>query len=84
MAQGMTGVSTGHLTFTLHQGEAAVKELLDADPSLVNEISTGGAQPLHMAGKGPSVAPSLDRTPSTLNPESLHTSAPRVGCRSLP
>jgi len=34
----------------LSKGEEAVKELLDRDPGLVHEISTGGAQPLHMAG----------------------------------
>jgi len=34
----------------LRQGETAIAALLEQDPSLVNEISTGGAQPLHMAG----------------------------------
>ena len=35
----------------LSQGVSAVEALLKQDPSLVNEISTGGAQPLHMAGQ---------------------------------
>merc|ERR1712151_115382 len=34
----------------LHEGPAAVSALLDKDPTLVSEISTGGAQPLHMCG----------------------------------
>lgn len=34
----------------LRIGEAAVKEILDAHPDLVNEVTTGGATPLHMCG----------------------------------
>jgi len=34
----------------LASGKDAVAALLDKDPSLVGEISTGGAQPLHMCG----------------------------------
>jgi ankyrin repeat protein len=34
----------------LKQGEAEVGKLLDKYPDLVNEISTGGATPLHMCG----------------------------------
>merc|ERR1712087_679008 len=34
----------------LHAGPAAVSALLAKDPTLVEEISTGGARPLHMCG----------------------------------
>ena len=34
----------------LHQGQDAVKAILDKYPDLVNDISTGGATPLHMCG----------------------------------
>lgn len=34
----------------LRIGEAAVKEILDAHPAMVNEVTTGGATPLHMCG----------------------------------
>lgn len=34
----------------VHDGEDALKELIDKYPELVNDISTGGAQPLHMCG----------------------------------
>jgi len=34
----------------LQQGPAAVEELLSRDASVINEISTGGATPLHMCG----------------------------------
>jgi len=36
----------------LRLGEKAIKPLLDKFPDLVNEISTGGATPLHMCGMG--------------------------------
>jgi len=36
----------------LRGGEAPLKALLDKYPDLVNEISTGGATPLHMCGMG--------------------------------
>eukprot|EP00959_Pyramimonas_sp_CCMP1952_P402278 8429939-Pyramimonas_sp.AAC.1 len=36
----------------LRGGEEAIASLLDKDPELVNEISTGGATPLHMCGMG--------------------------------
>merc|ERR1712205_204468 len=34
----------------LKRGEQAIAALLEQDPDLVNEISTGGATPLHMCG----------------------------------
>ena len=34
----------------LSQGVSAVEALLKQDPALANEISTGGAHPLHMCG----------------------------------
>eukprot|EP00435_Cladocopium_sp_Y103_P067315 s320_g29.t2 len=36
----------------LRKGPAALKPLLDKYPDLVNDISTGGATPLHMCGMG--------------------------------
>jgi len=36
----------------LRQGEGALKVLLDKYPDLVNDVSTGGATPLHMCGMG--------------------------------
>jgi len=36
----------------LRQGKAALKPLLDKYPDLVNDVSTGGARPLHMCGMG--------------------------------
>jgi len=36
----------------LRLGEKAIKPLLEKYPDLVNEISTGGATPLHMCGMG--------------------------------
>eukprot|EP00873_Tetraselmis_striata_P011373 jgi/Tetstr1/431637/TSEL_021167.t1 len=36
----------------LRKGEVALKSLLDKYPDLVNEVSTGGATPLHMCGMG--------------------------------
>jgi len=36
----------------LRKGKAALKPLLDKYPDLVNEVTTGGAQPLHMCGMG--------------------------------
>ena len=36
----------------LRLGEKAINPLLDKYPDLVNEISTGGATPLHMCGMG--------------------------------
>ena len=36
----------------LRLGKSALKPLLDKYPDLVNEISTGGATPLHMCGMG--------------------------------
>jgi len=36
----------------LRRGKAALEPLLDKFPDLVNEISTGGATPLHMCGMG--------------------------------
>jgi len=36
----------------LRRGEAALGPLLDRFPDLVNEVSTGGATPLHMCGMG--------------------------------
>ena len=36
----------------LRMGEEAVTEILDAHPTLVNEVTTGGATPLHMCGMG--------------------------------
>lgn len=36
----------------LRQGQQAVASLLDKFPDLVNEVSTGGATPLHMCGMG--------------------------------
>jgi len=38
------------MTQALRVGTAAIDELLEQDPSLVSEISTGGATPLHMCG----------------------------------
>lgn len=37
-------------TQAVQSGEHALKELFDQFPDLVNEVSTGGATPLHMAG----------------------------------
>ena len=34
----------------VREGEAILKKLLDKYPELVNDVSTGGAQPLHMCG----------------------------------
>mmetsp|Transcript_10681 Transcript_10681/g.15201 ORF Transcript_10681/g.15201 Transcript_10681/m.15201 type:complete len:122 (-) Transcript_10681:361-726(-) len=34
----------------IQQGRAAVEKLLDEIPDAVNEVSTGGATPLHMCG----------------------------------
>jgi hypothetical protein len=36
----------------LRKGEAALKPLLDKYPDLANDVSTGGARPLHMCGMG--------------------------------
>jgi len=36
----------------LRKGKAALKPLLDKYPDLVNDVSTGGARPLHMCGMG--------------------------------
>jgi len=36
----------------LRGGEKAIQPLLDKFPDLVNEVSTGGATPLHMCGMG--------------------------------
>merc|ERR1719487_2750293 len=36
----------------LRSGEVALKPLLDKYPELVNDVSTGGASPLHMCGMG--------------------------------
>jgi len=36
----------------LRKGEAALRPLLDKYPDLVNDVSTGGARPLHMCGMG--------------------------------
>lgn len=36
----------------LRRGERAIAALLEKEPSLVDEISTGGATPLHMCGMG--------------------------------
>lgn len=36
----------------LRKGKKALKPLLDKYPDLVNDVSTGGAQPLHMCGMG--------------------------------
>eukprot|EP00746_Dinoflagellata_sp_MGD_P167775 gnl/MRDRNA2_/MRDRNA2_98675_c0_seq1.p1 gnl/MRDRNA2_/MRDRNA2_98675_c0~~gnl/MRDRNA2_/MRDRNA2_98675_c0_seq1.p1 ORF type:complete len:348 (-),score=60.02 gnl/MRDRNA2_/MRDRNA2_98675_c0_seq1:50-1093(-) len=36
----------------LRKGKAALKPLLDKYPDLVNEVTTGGARPLHMCGMG--------------------------------
>uniref|UniRef100_A0A7S4W6Z4 Uncharacterized protein n=1 Tax=Alexandrium monilatum TaxID=311494 RepID=A0A7S4W6Z4_9DINO len=36
----------------LRKGEAGLRPLLDKYPDLVNDISTGGARPLHMCGMG--------------------------------
>ena len=44
---GYTAVSNA-----LRRGAAALAPLFDADASLVNEITTGGARPLHMCGMG--------------------------------
>jgi ankyrin repeat protein len=38
------------MTRALHEGREAVIALLEQRPELVNEISTGGATPLHMCG----------------------------------
>jgi len=37
---------------SIHKGQSAVKELLDKYPDLVNDITTGGASPLHCCGMG--------------------------------
>ena len=37
-------------TKAVHAGEPALKKLLDKYPHLVNDVSTGGATPLHMCG----------------------------------
>lgn len=34
----------------IHRGTEAVEALLEKDPSLINEVSTGGATPLHLCG----------------------------------
>ena len=34
----------------IHEGAAAVARLLDAFPDAVDDVSTGGARPLHMCG----------------------------------
>lgn len=47
-----TGNGYTAMTKALRGGEQAIAELLDKDPALVNEISTGGATPLHMCGMG--------------------------------
>mmetsp|Transcript_13911 Transcript_13911/g.33045 ORF Transcript_13911/g.33045 Transcript_13911/m.33045 type:complete len:245 (+) Transcript_13911:12-746(+) len=45
-----SGEGYTEMSNALHKGESAIAALLEKDPALVNEISTGGAQPLHMAG----------------------------------
>lgn len=37
----------------MRAGQSAVADLLDQHPELVNELSTGGATPLHMCGMSP-------------------------------
>ena len=44
------GTGYSPMSRALRAGEAALEALLQQDPSLVNEISTGGATPLHMCG----------------------------------
>jgi hypothetical protein len=38
------------MSVAIHTGPDAVAELLSRDPSLVNEVTTGGASPLHVCG----------------------------------
>ncbi|EKX52689.1 hypothetical protein GUITHDRAFT_84668 [Guillardia theta CCMP2712] len=45
-----SGEGYTEMSRALSSGPEAVKKLLELDPSLVHEISTGGATPLHMAG----------------------------------
>lgn len=45
-----TGQGYTDMVKALHKGAAAVAALLDLEPGLVNEVSTGGARPLHMCG----------------------------------
>uniref|UniRef100_A0A7S4C764 Ankyrin repeat domain-containing protein n=1 Tax=Eutreptiella gymnastica TaxID=73025 RepID=A0A7S4C764_9EUGL len=47
-----TGGGYTAMTKALRRGEEAITALLDKDASLVNEITTGGATPLHMCGMG--------------------------------
>eukprot|EP00239_Pterosperma_sp_CCMP1384_P008513 CAMPEP_0197858392 /NCGR_PEP_ID=MMETSP1438-20131217/32141_1 /TAXON_ID=1461541 /ORGANISM="Pterosperma sp., Strain CCMP1384" /LENGTH=208 /DNA_ID=CAMNT_0043474537 /DNA_START=218 /DNA_END=844 /DNA_ORIENTATION=+ len=47
-----TGGGYTDMSKALRKGQGAIAGLLDADPSLVNDISTGGATPLHMCGMG--------------------------------
>jgi len=44
------GTGYSAMSRALRRGESALEELLQRDPSLVQEISTGGATPLHMCG----------------------------------
>lgn len=44
------GTGYSPMSRALHSGKQAVEALLDKQPELVNEISTGGATPLHMCG----------------------------------
>lgn len=44
------GTGYSRMSKALQQGQAAVHAALDATPEAVNEISTGGATPLHMCG----------------------------------
>mmetsp|Transcript_11545 Transcript_11545/g.37909 ORF Transcript_11545/g.37909 Transcript_11545/m.37909 type:complete len:262 (-) Transcript_11545:347-1132(-) len=45
-----SGGGYSEMSQAIHSGEAAVKALLARDPSLLEEISTGGAHPLHICG----------------------------------
>lgn len=45
-----TGGGYAPIIAALRIGEPAVTEILDAHPDLVNEVTSGGATPLHMCG----------------------------------
>merc|ERR1712183_877968 len=47
-----TGGGYTDMAKALKQGEAAIAAVLQKDPTAINEISTGGATPLHMCGMG--------------------------------
>lgn len=44
------GTGYTDMSKALHAGPEAVRSLLKEDPTLIEEVSTGGARPLHMCG----------------------------------